>query len=208
VLLRTMMRHTEFYGTDANDLTVGSIQSDPFRVDTPTNHKVGQWLKAHVPTGRKIHSRGLHYLLVSTPGLKRPDGKPYLNDKDCWDWLGKKLTIARWLGYVDFDQIEDERNAEPAWAPASDAATAPRIAINAPDLPDLMDLDDLLPGMDLAWDGNADRQRYHICLLGEKTGLRPILAPLAKEFSTDLLLDSGEPSLTHMDAMVKKRDRR
>src|SRR6185437_6440205 len=57
VLLRTMMRHTEFYGTDANDLTVGSIQSDPFRVDTPTNHKVGQWLKAHVPTGRKIHSR-------------------------------------------------------------------------------------------------------------------------------------------------------
>src|SRR3954454_8819630 len=97
------------------------------------------------------------------------------NDLICRQWLGRALTAARWLGYVGFDRIEDERNAEPIWAPVSDPATVPRIAIDDPTLPDLPELADLMPGIDLAWGGAADRQRYHLCLLGEKTGLRSIL---------------------------------
>ncbi|MFL5287350.1 MAG: hypothetical protein ACJ8AW_41850 [Rhodopila sp.] len=53
--------------------------------------------------------------------------------------------------------------------------------------------------MDLEWGGAADQQRYHLCLLGEKTGLRPVLQPLADEFRADLLLPSGEPSISMLD---------
>jgi hypothetical protein len=201
-LLSTIEAEAAAAGVTVKDLTVGGAKSDPFRMDTPANHRLGKWLADHMPKGRKIHLRGLHYLLVSKPGLVRPDGKPYRNDDPCWEWLAGALAAARWLGYVNFDQIEDERNAEPVWAPASDPATVPRIAIDEPALPDLPEIDDLLADMELAWGGAADRQRYHICLLGEKTGLRPILAPLAKEFGTDLILDSSEPSITHMHDMV------
>jgi hypothetical protein len=71
-------------------------------------------------------------------------------------------------------------------------------------LPYLPDLSELVPEMSLAWDGKADRQQYHLCLFGEKTGLRSILAPLADEFGADLLLPSGEPSATMMDRLVKR----
>jgi hypothetical protein len=204
VLLRTIEAETAAAGVSANDLTVGGPRSDPFRMDTPANHRISKWLVDRVPAGRKIHLRGLHYLLVSTPGLVRPDGKPYRNNLSGWKWLQDALNAARWLGYVPFDQIEDERNAEPVWITAPDPATAPRIAIDDPALPDLLEFDDLLPGMDLEWGGAADQQRYHICLLGEKTGLRTILAPLAEEFRADLLLPSGEPSITMLDRLVKR----
>ncbi len=57
--------------------------------------------------------------------------------------------------------------------------------------------------MSLTWDGAADRQRYQVYLVGEKTGLRQILAPLAEEYSAGLLLDSGEPSITHMHWLME-----
>ncbi|MFL5289400.1 MAG: hypothetical protein ACJ8AW_52690 [Rhodopila sp.] len=145
VLLRTIEAETAAAGVSANDLTVGGPRSDPFRMDTPANHRISKWLVDRVPAGRKIHLRGLHYLLVSTPGLVRPDGKPYRNNLSGWKWLQDALNAARWLGYVPFDQIEDERNAEPVWITAPEPATAPRIAIDDPDLPDLLEFDDLMP---------------------------------------------------------------
>jgi hypothetical protein len=201
VLLHTIETEAEGSDLTTDDLTVGGAKSDPFRMDTPANHRLGKWLADHIPIDRKIHLRGLHYLLVSKC-LARPDGKLYLNDLACWQWLGTALNAARWLGYVGFDQIDDERNAEPIWAPISDPATAPGIAIDEPTLPDPLELANLVPDVELAWDGAADRQRYHLCLLGEKTGLRSVLAPLAKEFGADLILDSGEPSNTHMYQLV------
>jgi hypothetical protein len=61
--------------------------------------------------GRKIHNRGLHYLLL---GLVKPDGSVYQNSECEWKWLSDRVSkAARWLGYVPFTQITDQRNAEP-----------------------------------------------------------------------------------------------
>lgn len=63
----------------------------------------------------QIHNRGLHYVLLTHP---KPDGTPYATPD--WHWLGEVCNAARWLGYVPFDQIVDERNAEPVlrlWKP-------------------------------------------------------------------------------------------
>lgn len=97
------------------DLTVLSPQIDPFRLDTPANHKIGKWLAdtaANLGLGnRKIHLRGLHYMVIGWP---KPCGTPYTNTEADWLWLsGEAGKAARWLGYLPFDQVFDNRNAAP-----------------------------------------------------------------------------------------------
>src|SRR4051812_115875 len=208
VLARTIEAAATAANVPVESLTVGGAVSDPYLMNTPPNHRRGKWLAKHIadhlPEDRTIHLRGLHYLLVSIPDLVRPDGKPYRNDNKSWDWLGKALTVARWLKYVSFDKIEDERNTDPVWAPAPDAVSPAECVVDASDLlPDVPELNDLVPTVNMIWTG-ADRQRFHLCLLGEKTGLRPVLAPLAEEFGADLLLPSGEPSVTMVHQLVMR----
>jgi hypothetical protein len=105
-------------GTRLGDLTVLSAQVDPYRLDTPSGHRDGQWLANHfnrlVGANKRIHWRGVHYVLVSTTAIVKPNGEPYVNDDANWTWLidiaGK---AARWLGYIPFDRIVDNRNAAP-----------------------------------------------------------------------------------------------
>ncbi len=97
------------------DLTVLSPQIDPFRLDTPGNHKIGKWLADSAATlglgGRKIHLRGLHYMIIGQP---KPDETAYTNTEADWAWLsGEAGKAARFLGYIPFDQIVDHRNAAP-----------------------------------------------------------------------------------------------
>src|SRR5262249_59094234 len=60
------------------DLTVLSAQVDPYRLDTPSGHRDGNWLAEHldrlVGRSKEIHWRGFHYLLVSTRRLVKPEG--------------------------------------------------------------------------------------------------------------------------------------
>src|SRR5262245_31802438 len=98
-------------------LTVMSNMTDPYRIDTPRNHALGQWFadarkRAGVRAG--IHLRGCHYIFVSVePPILKPDGTPYQNTTDDWLWLLSLSNVARWLGYVGFQEIVDERNAAP-----------------------------------------------------------------------------------------------
>src|SRR5262245_21239900 len=105
-------------GSSLSDLTVLSVQVDPYRLDTPSGHRDGQWvaqqLERAIGKKRSIHWRGLHYALVSTSNLIKPNGERYRNDDDNWTWLvniaGK---AARWLGYFPFERISDNRKAVP-----------------------------------------------------------------------------------------------
>src|SRR5215475_15056607 len=101
------------------DLTVLSAQVDPYRLDTPSGHRDGKWLAEQfdraLGASRRIHWRGLHYVLVSgrRPVVK-PDGAPFRNTDDDWIWLTEIAgKAARWLGYLPFERINDNRNAEP-----------------------------------------------------------------------------------------------
>jgi hypothetical protein len=43
-----------------------------------------------------------------------PNGLPYANTNESWEWLsGTASKAARLLGYVPFERIVDERNAPP-----------------------------------------------------------------------------------------------
>lgn len=180
-------------------LTVLSTQNDPFRCDTPAGHRDAAWLAntlSRLDIGGQRHLRGLHYILIGQP---KPDGKPYANTDADWTWLALTAKAARWLNYVPFDRIVDQRNDAPVvrkWTPPQ---PEPCISVNLKVV--IPDADDLTP---LVWvDGPGDPQPYHLVLVGEKSSLRPVLSEIADDYRADLYLPTGEMSDTQAHAMAE-----
>src|SRR4051812_8517494 len=117
--LRTELKTAaEAYALSMGDLTVLAPANDPYRLDTPAGHRLGAWFAEQVarflPSGATVHLRGLHYRIVVAADVRKLDGKPYVNSEEDWLWLSEKAAKAgRWLCYVPFDRIVDERNARP-----------------------------------------------------------------------------------------------
>jgi hypothetical protein len=189
-------------GLAMKDLTVLAKQRDPFRLDTPANHRDGAWLTntAHeLGLGnRLIHLRGLHYMVLGRP---KPNGWPYANTDDDWLWLSEEAgKAARWLGYLSFDQIIDKRNAAPTVREFTDHGRPwPYISVGI-DI-EIPDADEITPEVGaLGFDGT---QPYRLVMVGEKASLAEVLAPVAERYAADLYLPTGEISDTLIHQMAK-----
>jgi hypothetical protein len=193
-------------GCSLKDLTVLAPQNDPFRTDTPARHRDGEWLAITAQDlglgDRRIHLRGLHYMVI---GRRKPDGSPYTNTDKDWLWLsGDAGKAARWLGYIPFGQIVDQRNAPPEIRefipPEPGAYLSTELDIEIPD--------DISPV--LYTDDFRGVQPYKIVMFGEKSSLNDVLSPLAEAYEADLYLPTGEISdtLLHHMAAVAERDGR
>lgn len=91
-------------GFSMRELTV--LDRDPYRLDTPANHRDAQWFAGQIarfaPQDSSVHLRGLHYLIASAGDAVRPDGRPYVNSDDDWVWLSEQSArAARWLGFKE-----------------------------------------------------------------------------------------------------------
>jgi hypothetical protein len=193
-------------GCGLNALTVLASQNDPFRIDTPARHRDGEWLAVTAQElglgDRKIHLRGLHYMVL---GRTKPDGTEYTNTEENWLWLqGDAAKAARWLGYIPFDQITDQRNSPPEIRefepPIPGAFLSTELRIEIPY--------DITPT--LYTDDFRGTQPYKIVLFGEKSSLADVLSPIAADYEADLYLPTGEISdtLMHRMASVAVRDGR
>ncbi len=184
--------------TSLTDLTVLAPANDPFRQDTPGRHRDGAWLGARFAElgGRVRHLRGLHYALI---GSTKPDGKPYINDDSAWSWLAGAAKAARWLGYIGFDQLDDQRNSAPIMRTFTEPNPVPWLSF-ALDVT-LPDLDDIEPFVGV--DEFRGRQPFKLAMYGEKSSLEPVLGALAEKYSADLFLPSGELSETQAFVMAK-----
>lgn len=104
-------------GLMLDDLTVLARQLDPYRLDTPQGHRDGQWFADWLDElfpDTVVHLRGVHYVLVSTGGVMKPDRTPYQNTIKDFTWLTEAAAkAARWLGKVGFDRFKDQRNDDP-----------------------------------------------------------------------------------------------
>lgn len=193
-------------GGSLNDLTVLAAQNDPYRLDTATSHTEGRWLAEQMVamrlTERRIHLRGLHYALVSTSGLAKPNGEPYRNDGKDWLWLQSSAAkAARWLGYVRFDQITDERNSPPVIRVKALEPVRTFLYVGDGIEIKIPDLEDMIPAIGLA--NFEARQPYHLVVYGEKTSLVDVLTPLCNRYGADLYLPSGEISDTLLYQMAR-----
>jgi hypothetical protein len=185
-------------GCSLKDLTVLAPQNDPFRVDTPARHRDGEWLAITAQDlglgDRRIHLRGLHYMVIGRP---KPGGTPYRNTDEDWLWLqGDAAKAARWLGYIPWDQIADQRNSPPEIRefepPIPGAFLSTELHIEIPY--------DITPT--LYTDDFRGTQPYKIVLFGEKSSLADVLSPVAEDYEADLYLPTGEISDTLMHRMA------
>ena len=207
--LREQLKATaDEFDCSLSDLTVLAPQNDPFRVDTPARHRDGRWLaEAARDLGlgeRTIHLRGLHYTRIGHP---KPDGTPYANTDADWTWLQADAgKAARWLGYLPFEQIVDQRNSAPVveiWEPNEPTAyLSPGLDIEVP-APE-----DIVPTITVT--GFEGVQPYKLVMFGEKASLAEVLLPLARECHADLYLPTGEISdtLLHQMARIGAQDGR
>lgn len=200
-------------GLPMKALTVLSPQVDPFRLDTPANHRAGAWLADAVDTlgllagDRMIHERGMHYAiaLAATPFTK-PDGNPYENNDDDWEWIQGALKAARWLGYIPFDRVFDKRNATPIIRRVERDRPWPYLHVGVEvDIPDAADIE---PVVGLY--GFNGVQPYKLVLIGEKASLDEGLSPIAERYGADLYLPTGNISdaLVHQIAKTGAEDGR
>lgn len=195
----------EVPGRSKTSLTVLDKGNDPFRVDTPAGHRDARWLVERIEaaglTGRTLHLRGMHYALL---GSSKPDGGQYINDERNWAWLsGQCAKAARWLGYLPWEAVKDQRNAEPVIVEHDPPHPDGYITAGGLHL-ELPDPDQLLPRV--AAVGFEGVQPYRLVIYGEKSSLEPVLAPLAARYRADLYLPTGEISDTLMHRMASTAD--
>ena len=193
----------EATGGSLKSTTVLGHKNDPFRLDTAAGHRDGQWLADRIAALRlngPRHLRGLHYVLIGQP---KPNGLPYTNTDRDWTWLSEKAAkAARWLGYVPFDRIVDQRNDAPVireWSPPN------------PEPYVWVDFDVVVPGIDditplAGVEGFTAAQPYHLVLVGEKSSLRDVLGDVADRYHADLYLPTGEISDTQAYVMARSAD--
>jgi len=187
------------------DLTVLSAQVDPYRLDTPAGHRDGRWVAEHLRRAlkrstAKIHWRGLHYAIVSLGDVRKPNGEPYANNDDDWTWLVNNAgKSARWLGYVPFERIVDNRNAEPIIHRQASVTPGAFVSIGLDvEIPDVADLTPTPFA-----EGFEPRQPYCFAIFGEKANLEPVLLPIARAKGADLYLPTGEISDTLIHRIAK-----
>jgi hypothetical protein len=150
----------------------------------------------------------LHYLLCST-AIVRPDGTPYENNHQCWNWLQDDASkAARWLKYIERDRIHDARNEDPIWYAGPIISTPSdgerRISVNAGSFEaEVPGLGDLMPYISTKG-GTRPSQAHRLGLIGEKSSLRPVVEPIALHCSIDVMLDTGDASDSHLYQMAKR----
>ena len=156
---------------DLADLTVLSAKTDPYRLDTTAGHRDGDWLAKEMDRlvgSKQIHWRGVHYSFVAQGNVPKPDGTIYKNTEDDWIFLSEVAgKRARWLGYIDFDRIFDNRNDDPKIfrkaCPTPESYVSVGIDITIPAA------DDLEPQAFAT--GFEGRQAFQFVIFGEKSSL-------------------------------------
>jgi hypothetical protein len=192
------------YGLTRGEASVLSPQVEPYLSDTS---RAGAEFFASVhrefflDTGRPCHIRGAHYVIVSV-GLNKPDGTPYQNIKSDYEWLGRMATHARWLGLVDPELINDERNDEPAVSLREAYSHEPVAYHGLTNQPGDISISPDIAAVSI--EHSMERQPYTLVVYGEKSSLRSIVEPICAEFGADMYLMNGELSITHAYQMAKR----
>ena len=131
------------------------------------------------------HNQSLvHYVLL---GSKKPNGKSYTGND--WGWLEGPIDAARWLGYVEFDRIADERNMPPVirpWEPPEPYAWVSSGELPVPEIEE-----EIHPAAQLV--DMHGTQPYHLVLFGEKSS-EADAGRHRRPVSADLYLPTGEIS--------------
>jgi hypothetical protein len=186
-------------------LTVLSPQVDPFRMDAPGHRKKAQWfmelIERFCGESGNIHLRGLHYKALGKASLPEMQSMPYINTISCWVLMQEASRAARWLKYVPWERVFDNRNDPPAiYVPeyvAPYVCLDPGLSVKS----DMPSETGVLPSFTCDVKG---RQPYRIILFGEKSSLLDVLEPIAQSIGAEMVLCTGEASSTRVTEIATR----
>ena len=189
-------------------LTVLAKDNDPFRLDTPANHRDARWVAEQIESAfgphKSVHPRGLHYAIVAAGNVRKPNGDIYINSAGDDAWLALCLKAARWLGYVPFERISDNRNSDPIFHRGSGNVERPSGSIETYAFAGTIEPPAVYFTSPEARLENFSRpQPYALAIFGEKSSLEDVLLPIARRYEADLYLGTGEASDTTLHRMAK-----
>lgn len=202
-----LVEEAERTGLSRDALTV--MSNDPYRIGEKAEmHTNGRWLADVIDrlsggtAWNPIHVRGLHYRVLVHGDFVKPDGQIYGHGENDWKWKsGEVVRAGRWLEYVPFAYIFDQRSDPPVIPEAEPAALAgkPRVdnvsvAVPLIDMPPspaalALDVQTFFP---------RNRNPHQIVVVGEKSGLRDLVAPVAAEYHAISYFPAGEISDTNI----------
>ena len=211
-------------GRPVATLLVQDASADPFYAELPMRLTRAQWFKQiwdrlNIQPG--AHLRRIHYRLVSEPiplprVIRWKDAETgeqletstYVNNKNCWIFLGDAASDARYLGLIPVEHIADQRNAETVvnYAPVEHPA-----AINAVSTDPSLDLDldidtqaSAFPSLPrLSVTAPSIAQPY-VEVWIEKSTMDDILEPLARAYGADFTSGTGDISLTRCNDLIER----
>ena len=193
-------------------------KNDPFFTGSPSTRAEAEWFAGlwdKFGYKKGIHPRRVHYQLVSqSPLPQRPDGKPYKNNENSWDYLCDASKYARDLDLVSPHAFVDRRNPEPHIYHNAEDPPAPYMykefdlwplpAINAS-----VELDDWRwPKIfNYGYSYSEGRQPILLEIWVEKSTMDDVLLPLCEQYGVNLVTGLGfmsDPSAAILIDRIEK----
>ncbi len=204
------------------ELLALSKSNDPYAMGTPEHLTLSRWFAGvHGQVARlRDHIRGIHYKWF-TAQAQDADGSRYQNDPEHWHRLSRASKIARALGLVDPETLEDRRNKALRVHTEPRLDSGPEVTLGAVGadaeaagewrFPELS-LDDVLPSLELpapevsGYDYSPADQPEVLVLVTEK--MEDVLEPLCRELGVDLLAGTGYESYTRAIQILRHAEAR
>jgi len=206
-------------------LLVQDAGADPFYAELPMRLARAQWFKQvwdRLAIQPGAHLRRIHYRLVSEPvPLPRTirwkdtdtgeqlETSTYVNNRNCWIFLGDAASDARYCGLIPIEHIADQRNAETVVNYAPHDSPAMIITACTDACLDLgLEIDTqaqafpYLPNLSVTPPSVA--QPYAVELWIEKSTMDDILEPLARRYDINFTSGTGDISLTRCNDLIER----
>ena len=190
----------------ANKISVKKLlalapQNDPFYVGTKGNVEKAEWLAniyREQGSPSQVHIRRIHYFLVSREDIQKPNGEPYENTENDWEYLSKATKYARYLGLVPIDNFVDRRNPEPHINASYRANTGvDEIKIDPEQIAESI--------AELFYPYNPQHAlAYHLEIWAEKSTQNDIILPMARQYRANVVTGLGELSITAVNQLMQR----
>ena len=190
-------------GVPVQQMLALAVQNDPFYVGQPAQRTAGEWFAKWFDAAgfvQGVHLRRVHYYLVSVEA-NLPNGKPYENTLEAWQFLAQASKCARYLGLVDVAAFDDRRNppAQVFYTPEPNEGDI-YIEGDDPELPVLT-----MPELPrLTATPPSAQQPYALEIWCEKSTMNDVLMPLCRKFGAVLVTGLGELSVTACHLLVER----
>lgn len=177
--------------------------NDPFYVGAPGQLTKGKWFAEvyrAMGSPTNCHIRRVHYWLVTTKSLSKPNGTAYENTDNDWNLLVLSSKYARYLGLVPVEDIIDRRNPDPQVNAFTWKHTTPSAIRSS------IDESNIIEGIvkQFYCYNPCETQAYLLEVWCEKSTMNDILVPLCERYGMNLVTGLGELSITAVYQLAQR----